>query len=418
MSLALSQNELDGSNPLQGISVTLVLPCLNEEKAVALCVTSALTIMRGAGIDATVIVADNGSTDQSVPLALAAGARVIHQSEPGYGAALRSGFEAAHSEYVIMADADGTYEFGAIPRLLLPLVRGEADLVMGSRLDDATVGTMPWLHRFVGTPAISYLVNRASGKRLSIRDSQSGFRAFRREELLRLHLSSTGMEFASEMLIRCAWANMRIKEVNTTYSERIGESKLNTFTDGFRHLRQISLLSPDVVMNIPGFLLILLSIALWAVAVIAPNTLDHVDALSWAASQSAGVLVVLGVSMYCVGLALRYRAESLGLRHEHIRLPVARLMRRFGIVGLLVLTLSTGLSVALTLDLHFHYWSLSASLTFALSTILHSGLLLGCMLAVAPIVAPFLIRTPRPQLPAFVDETGPAVDGGTATLGS
>ena len=116
-------------------------------------------------------------------------------------------------------------------------------MVLGQRLSDATTETMPWLHRYVGTPAITYLVKKATKNRLTIRDSQSGFRAFRREEILKLKLSSTGMEFASEMLIRSSWANLRIQEVDTKYAERIGESKLSTFSDGLRPVSYTHLIS-------------------------------------------------------------------------------------------------------------------------------------------------------------------------------
>jgi glycosyltransferase involved in cell wall biosynthesis len=399
-------NLSSGHISLTGRSVTLVMPCLNEEAAITDCVTRALRTFAEAGLDGHVLVVDNGSTDASVERALAAGARVIHQSERGYGAALRSGFAAATTEFVIMADADGTYELEAMPRLLAPLVAGEADMVMGSRLQHATNVTMPWLHRWVGTPAISFLVNRASQHRLSIRDSQSGFRAFRRTMLNELALSSTGMEFASEMLIRCAWSDFRIAEVDTTYAERVGESKLNTFTDGFRHLRQILLLSPDAVMGVPGAALTLFAFVLWSVALMNASTFPHVGELAWTTSQLAAVSCVLGVSMYCLGLALRYRAESLGLRRGHIKLPVAQLMRRFGIVGAVCVVTSVAGSVWFVANLHYHYWLPSNSALEAFSSFLLSLLLLGCMLSSAPFVAPFLVRPPRPELPAFRDESG------------
>src|SRR5579871_277057 len=199
--------------PRETGSVSLVLPCLNEELAIGQCVRQALEVFRAAGIDGEVVVVDNGSAD----VAKEAGAHVVHQSEPGYGAALRTGFEEVDSTYVIMADADGTYEMEAIPRLLRPLQDGTADLVLGSRLGDATNETMPWLHKYVGTPLLTLLVNRAMANKAKLKDSQSGFRAFRREQVTQLELASTGMEFASEMLIRCAWARMRIVEVPTTY---------------------------------------------------------------------------------------------------------------------------------------------------------------------------------------------------------
>jgi hypothetical protein len=389
---------------LHGVDVTLVLPCLNEELAIAQCVQHAREVMELAGLAGTVLVVDNGSTDRSVEIALAAGAHVVHQPEPGYGAALRSGFENATTTYVIMADADGTYEFAAIPRLLQPLIDDRADLVMGSRLDDATLATMPWLHRFVGTPAISMLVNHAAGGRIKIRDSQSGFRAFRREQLLELQLNSTGMEFASEMLIRCAWANFRITEVKTNYSERIGESKLNTFSDGLRHLRQILLLSPDAFALVPGLLMTGAAFILWGAAATSVHGLGLVGSDSWLANITAGVLSVIGPITFCVGLVLRYRAESLGYRHEHIRIPLGTLIRRFFVTGVVLIIIAIALIVVLVANYHSSWGTLSESASTAVGSYTRSSLVVGITLVAAPLLSPFLIHPPRTQLPPPTDE--------------
>ena len=162
-----------------GVDVSVVLPCLNEAESVGLCVTAAREALAGAGIRGEVVVVDNGSTDGSPQLAADAGARVIRESQQGYGSALRTGFAAAKGEVVVMADADLTYDFAKVPELVAPIRAGEADMVLGSRLGGATRQTMPFLHRFVGTPAITFLTARACGGRV-VRDSQSGFRAFRR----------------------------------------------------------------------------------------------------------------------------------------------------------------------------------------------------------------------------------------------
>src|SRR5277367_4127335 len=140
-------------------SVTVVLPCLNEEMAIATCVKQAMKAMEDGDLDGQVLVVDNGSVDRSVEVAKEAGALVIHQPEPGYGAALRTGFESATTYYVVMADGDGTYDLEAIPELVQPLVDGSADLVLGSRLKGVTRETMPWLHRYIGTPFITLLLN-------------------------------------------------------------------------------------------------------------------------------------------------------------------------------------------------------------------------------------------------------------------
>ena len=395
---------LEDEQLLHGVEVTIVFPCLNEELAVGLCVKEALEAMRLAGINGSVLVIDNGSTDHSVSRAVNAGAQVIVQREPGYGAALRSGFEAAQTEFVIMADADGTYELDAIPRLLLPLLRGQADLVLGQRLNDATSATMPWLHRYVGTPAITYLVKRATKNKLTIRDSQSGFRAFRREEILKLNLSSTGMEFASEMLIRSAWADLRIQEVDTKYAKRIGESKLSTFSDGLRHLRQILLLSPETAASIPGILATALACVLWLIAAHSGHGAGQVGSLNWTADSVAGVFSILGPLVICTGIVLRYRAESIGLRSPHMKIPLGTLIRRFFSFGVALVSISLAGLVTLIVGLHYHPGSLSQADTASITSFLISATIVGIMLTAAPLISPFLTTSPRPQLPTAEEE--------------
>ncbi len=382
---------------LHGATVTVVFPCLNEELAVGSCVTKALEAMNSAGLDGSVIVVDNGSTDHSARVATEAGAAVIFEQVPGYGAALRAGIEAAQSEFVIMADADGTYELDAIPRLLLPLLSGEADMVLGQRLSDATPETMPWLHRYVGTPAITYLVKKATKNKIAIRDSQSGYRAFRRQEMLDLKLSSTGMEFASEMLIRSAWANFRIQEVNTKYAERIGDSKLSTFSDGLRHLRQILLLSPETAAWIPGLLASTVAVLLWALAAQSTVGLGQVGSLSWVADIVAGILSVIGPLVLCTGLVLRYRAESLGLRSAHVHAPLESLIHKFFIWGVaLMLASVTGL-VTLVVSFHLHDL-VSRPFSASLSSFVISSFVVGVILSAAPLIAPFLISSQRARV--------------------
>jgi hypothetical protein len=387
-----------------GATVTVVFPCLNEELAVGLCVERALEIMRSAGLDGSVLVVDNGSTDNSARIAVEAGAQVILQREPGYGAALRSGIEAAQSEFVVMADADGTYELDAIPRLLLPLLTGEFDMVLGQRLSDATSATMPWLHRYVGTPVITYLVRKATKNKLSIRDSQSGFRAFRREQILALNLSSTGMEFASEMLIRSSWAELEIGEVETKYAERIGDSKLSTFSDGLRHLRQILLLSPETGATIPGLLATVLAFLLWGFSAQSAHGFSQVGSLSWVANDVAGVLSILGPLVFCTGVVLRYRAETSGLRSARGAIPIEALIRRFLMCGAFLLIVA-GLGLAALL-INFHHQTdfLSNSIAASLSSFVRSAFVVGIVLTVAPLISPFLITSPRSQLPMANEE--------------
>jgi Glycosyl transferase family 2 len=390
---------------LHGVTVTVVFPCLNEELAVGLCVERALETMRVAGLDGSVLVVDNGSTDNSARVAMDAGAQVILQREPGYGAALRSGIEAAQSEFVIMADADGTYELDAIPRLLLPLLYGEADMVLGQRLNDASAATMPWLHRYVGTPAITFLVKKATKNKMMIRDSQSGFRAFRREQILALNLSSTGMEFASEMLIRSSWADLRIREVDTKYAERIGDSKLSTFSDGLRHLRQILLLSPETGASIPGMLATGFAILLWIFAAQSTSGFGQVGSLSWVADVVAGILSILGPLVFCTGIVLRYRAETSGLRNAHVKMPVEVLIRRFLMWGASLIFIAALGLVALLINFHQPTGFISSSVAASLSSFVRSAFVVGIVLTVAPLLSPFLMTAPRTALP-IADEEG------------
>lgn len=283
-------------------AVSVVLPCLNEAKSVALVVRQVLDTFTANDIDGEVVVANNGSTDNSAELALAAGARVVDVPVRGYGAALSGGFAAARGTICVMGDADATYPFELLPRLVDPIRRGEADLVIGSRLGGATARTMPFLHRFVGTPVITWLVRRAGGPR-DLTDSQSGFRAFRRDELLGLNLRSTGMEYASEMLIIAGRANWRIQEVETGYRERIGTSKLETLPDGLRHLMTILLLAPDLAATLPGAVLALLGAAALGWALSDPSKVQT-GSLSWLASFFGPAFLVLGIQAVLVGRLL------------------------------------------------------------------------------------------------------------------
>jgi glycosyltransferase involved in cell wall biosynthesis len=379
--------------------VTLILPCLNEELAIGQCISDALAAFEKAGLNGHVLVVDNGSADRSVDVARAAGAQVALQAEPGYGAALRSGIAESRSNYVVMADADGTYEMEAIPRLLKPVMDGTADLVLGSRLNHATNETMPWLHRYVGTPLITLLLNRATGNRMKVKDSQSGFRAFRRDQILQLGLAATGMEFASEMLIRSARAKLRIVEIPTTYSARIGDSKLNTFSDGLRHLRQILLLSPEIFAIDPGMIATLSALLLWGLASISVHGLDRVGTLSWAMVVVASTLSVIGPITFCTGLVIKYRAESLGLWHSPPKYPLLTIIWRFFFAGIGLLLLALMLLVMLVVNYHQKHPFLVRPYTSILSSVTVSSAIVGFVLACAPVLTPFLTQVPRRTLP-------------------
>jgi glycosyltransferase involved in cell wall biosynthesis len=204
------------------------------------------------GVPGEVVVADNGSHDGSPELATAAGARVVHEPRRGYGSAYLAGFAASRGEYIVMADADLTYDFDDIPRFVAALADG-AEMAIGDRMDNIQPGAMPWLHRYIGNPLLTGLLNLFF--RTGIKDAHCGMRAVRREVLERLDLRTTGMEFASEMVIRAAKENLRITEFPIEYHPRGGESKLSSFRDGWRHLRFLLVHSPTYLFIVPGMTL-------------------------------------------------------------------------------------------------------------------------------------------------------------------
>ncbi|HLH13330.1 MAG TPA: glycosyltransferase family 2 protein [Solirubrobacteraceae bacterium] len=232
--------------------VSVVIPCLNEAECIERCVRSALGVLEANAIPGEVIVADNDSEDDSARLAERAGARVVIERRRGYGSAYMAGFAAARGRYIVMADADLTYDFNEIPRFVAELEAG-AELVMGDRMDNIQPGAMPWLHQYVGNPILTGLLNLFF--RTGIKDAHCGMRALRRDVLPRLDLRTTGMEFASEMVIRASKENLRIAEFPIVYHPRGGESKLSSFRDGWRHLRFLLVHSPTHLFIVPGTVL-------------------------------------------------------------------------------------------------------------------------------------------------------------------
>jgi glycosyltransferase involved in cell wall biosynthesis len=229
--------------------VSVVIPCLNEEENIERCVKLARDVLAEHGIRGEVVVADNASEDRSAELAAAAGARVVSEPRRGYGSAYLAGFAAARGRYIVMADADLTYDFGEIPRFVEHLEAG-AELVMGDRMDNIHPGAMPWLHRYVGNPVLTGVLNFFF--RTGVNDAHCGMRAVRRDVLPRLDLRTTGMEFASEMVIRAAKERLDIREFPIEYHPRGGHSKLSSFRDGWRHLRFLLVHSPTHLFVLPG----------------------------------------------------------------------------------------------------------------------------------------------------------------------
>jgi glycosyltransferase involved in cell wall biosynthesis len=277
--------------------VSVVIPCLNEEASIARCVTEARRAIEGEGWDGEVIVANNGSDDRSAELAREAGALVIHEPRRGYGSAYRAGFAAAQGDYIVMADADLTYDFADIPRFVSKLDEG-ADLVMGDRMSGIQPGAMPWHHRYVGNPILTGILNLFF--RTGVRDAHCGMRAVRRSALPELDLRTTGMEFASEMVIRAGKERLAIEEVPIHYHPREGESKLSSFRDGWRHLRFLLVHSPTWLFIVPGTVMAVLG-SLASVLV-----LFQIDVFGRAwdlhTMVAAALLMIVGTQVLALGL--------------------------------------------------------------------------------------------------------------------
>jgi glycosyltransferase involved in cell wall biosynthesis len=239
------------------VEVSVVIPCLNEAENIEECVRLSLEAMAAAGIAGEVVVADNDSEDGSAELAVAAGARVVHEPRRGYGSAYLAGFGAARGEYIVMLDADMTYPFDKIPNFVEEL-RDGAQLVMGDRMDNIQPGAMHWVNRYIGNPLLSGTLNLFF--RTGIRDAHCGMRGFRRDILPTLDLRTTGMEFASEMVIRASKEKLDIREFPISYMPRGGTTKLSRWRDGWRHLRFLLVHSPTHLFIVPGVALLVLGL--------------------------------------------------------------------------------------------------------------------------------------------------------------
>jgi glycosyltransferase involved in cell wall biosynthesis len=242
---------------VDALTVSVVIPCLNEAQSIDSCVRSARRVLEEYGIPGEVVVADNGSEDDSAALATAAGARVVHEERRGYGSAYLAGFAAARGRFIITADADQTYDFNEIPRFVESLENG-ADMVIGNRMNNIVPGAMPWLHRYIGNPILSGFLNLLY--RSGVHDAHCGMRALRRDTLPQLQLRSTGMEFASEMVVRAVKEDLEIAEFDIEYHPREGESKLSSFRDGWRHLKLLLVNSPTALFMVPGLALLVLGL--------------------------------------------------------------------------------------------------------------------------------------------------------------
>lgn len=294
------------------IELSIVLPCLNEERTVGACVAQAKSFLAKHKINGEVIVADNGSVDHSVKIAKSKGARVIHVKQKGYGNALRGGFEAAKGKYIIMADADESYDlFNLMP--FVEKLREGYDLVMGNRFKGGIKkGAMPWHHKYIGNPFLSFLGGLFF--RTDARDFHCGLRGFTKEAIQRMGLQTTGMELASEIVIKSSILGMKVCEVPTTLSpdRRNRPPHLRSFRDGWRHLRFLLIYSPRWLFLYPGVILLAAGTTASFILFFGPvkTSLRLFDFHSFILS---GTVMMLGLSMLSFAFLTRVFAFNFGL---------------------------------------------------------------------------------------------------------
>jgi glycosyltransferase involved in cell wall biosynthesis len=292
--------------------VSVVIPCLNERNTIAEAVVEAKTAFADWPGGIEVVVADNGSTDDSAEIAQAMGAQVIHAAERGYGAALQAGFAASQASYIVYADADLTYNFREGPKLIMALRTHGADLVVGTRLQGhIELGAMPLLHRRLGTPVLTTLINGLFGGHLT--DCNSGFRALRRDRLPTWGAASPGMEFASELLINALLTGAKVIEVPITLRRHRynRQPHLQTWRDGMRHLLTILARAPWLFLN-GGLATVALSVCIAIMCALGPRVVFGRFALfDYHTLIIAVLLGFLGTQLFGTGLVLQIRQPPL-----------------------------------------------------------------------------------------------------------
>ncbi|MEY2471549.1 MAG: hypothetical protein QOK28_878 [Actinomycetota bacterium] len=361
--------------------VTVVLPCLDEAPSVVACIEDARAGLASAGLDGEILVVDNGSVDGTPTLAAAAGARVVHEAARGVGNAIRRGIAEARGEIIVMADSDCTYELTNLGALVEPVAAGTADLVIGYR-DTAGDTLTPWTHHHLGTPLLSW-INRMAAPGLSVRDSQSGFRAFRRADALALRLRTPGFEICSEMLVRFAGHGYRVREVRTVYRNRVGVSKLSAVRDGLLHLRILVLLAPELLLRVPAIAMGVVGVSMEAFLIARPNGIV-VGSVRWQPVFFSTILVVLGALGWLASVAVRHASPIArsrpALDDEGLRAALRRAVK--GGAALLLAGAFSELALAV----------LPSSITppnrrLALASLAASALLVGAVVAAASAIA-------------------------------
>jgi glycosyltransferase involved in cell wall biosynthesis len=310
----------------QAVDVSVVIPCLNEAKSLAFCIDKAMDAMRKAGLAGEVIVADNGSNDGSVEIAEQHGARVIHVAERGYGAALRAGIGATRGPFIIMGDADDSYDFTEVPRFVEKLREG-SDVVMGNRFRGGIKpGAMPPLHKYFGNPGLTALLNTLF--HVGIGDSYCGMRGFTRVLYDRLDVRSSGMEFALEMIIKSAQIGARITEIPIIlWPDKRGRAPhLRSFRDGWRSLRFMLLYAPNWLFFLPGAALAALGIALVIWLLPGPRAITPRVTLDLHTMIFGVIFTLLGAQILSIGAFAK--VFSYAERFDRGTVSLKRVLRR------------------------------------------------------------------------------------------
>jgi glycosyltransferase involved in cell wall biosynthesis len=316
MSVAQRSPQRQAGVSPQAVEISIVMPCLNEAETLATCIQKAQQAIRKDGLSAEIIVADNGSTDGSQVIATELGARLVPVKRKGYGSALIGGIDAAHGQLVIMGDADDSYDFTAIAPLIAKLREG-CDLVVGNRfLGGIQPGAMPWSHRWIGNPVLT-LISRVFFH-TPVGDAHCGLRGFRKDAYERMRLRATGMEFASEMVIKASLKGMRIAEVPVALRPdgRSRPPHLRTWRDGWRHLRFMLLFSPRWLFLYPGLALFAVGVLLSALLIPGPLRVGGVR-LDIHTLLVAGFLALLGYQLVLFAVFTKIFAVRTGFHPPH-----------------------------------------------------------------------------------------------------
>jgi hypothetical protein len=340
------------------LEVSVVMPCLNEARTVGRCVAKAKACLERLGVKAEIIVADNGSSDGSADIAGAQGARVVPVARKGYGAALQGGIDAARGKYIIMGDADDSYDFSALDPFIERLRQGD-ELVMGNRFKGGIKpGAMPWLHRYVGNPVLTGVLNMFF--HTPIGDAHCGLRAFRKDSYERLGLTTPGMEFASEMVVKACLLRQKVSEVPTVLHPdgRDRPPHLRSFRDGWRHLRFLLLMCPLWLYVIPSS--ILLGLGLGGMAWLTPGPRQVAGVVFDVHTMLFGALcVIVGYQVLWLGAYAKIHgwttgilpADTFSLRvFDHLNLE------RGALAGLFLLLAGLGLNVWLVIQWSAESW--------------------------------------------------------------